>query len=165
MSTGLFQHGFTLLEALVTTIVLGVIAGVTLPLISSATDVYAASANASSVVDKLTFSLDRVVTILREAPVGDAAGTIGVDSASSIMVRFSDGTGCRLEGGALLVQNSDGSEGTVASGIDSFELRFVAADGSDAMGIPSTTQRFEIEISSSGLVLRTVAFCRSRYGS
>ncbi len=159
------QLGFTLLEAMVTTVVLGVIASVTLPLISSATDIYAASAKASSVVDELTFSMDRVVQVLREAPAGSTQGTIGVDSASSTMVRFTDGTGCRVDAGALLLRYSNGSEGTVATGIDSLELRFIAADGSDAMASPETTQRFEIEVSMDGLVLRSVAFCRSRYGS
>ncbi len=159
------QRGFTLLEALVTTIVLGVISSVTLPLISSATDVYAASAKASSVVDELTFSMDRVVQVLREAPAGAAPGTIGVDSASSSMVLFTDGTGCRLDAGALLLRNSDGSEGTVATGLDTLEIYYVAADGTDALASPETTQRFEVEISSSGLVLRSVAFVRSRYGS
>jgi len=159
------QHGFTLLEALVTTIVLGVIAGVTLPLISSSTDVYAASTMASKLVDELTFSMDRVVKVLREAPPGNIPETIGVASASSNGVQFTDGTGCRLENGELLVRNSDGTEGIVATGIDSLELRYRASDGTDSIFTPETTQRFEIEVSSSGLLLRSVAFCRSRYGS
>lgn len=159
------QYGFTLLEALVTTIVLGVIAGVTLPLISSATDVYAASSTASNVVDELTFTMDRVVKVLREAPLGNVPETIGVASASSTGVQFTDGTGFRLENGELLLRNPDGTEGIVATGIDSLELRYKAADGTDSKNTPETTQRFEIEISENGLLLRSVAFCRSRYGS
>lgn len=157
--------GFTLLEAITTTIVLGIIGAVTLPLISSTTDVYAASSSATRVVDDLTFALDRVVSVLREAPPGEEMGTIAVTVGEADEVRFSDGTGCRLVDGTLLLRFADGSEGEVAVGVDSFVLRYIAADGSDTSADAGATQRFEVELSGGGLVLRTVAFCRSRYGT
>lgn len=159
------REGFTLIEATVTTVVLGVIAAVTLPLINSTTDVYASSSTAARVVDDLSFALDRVVSVLREAPPGATDTTIGVDIADAQTLRFTDGTGCQLDGDELLIRFSDATEGTLAVDIDSFEIRYIASDGSDTSAAPSDTQRFEIEISSGGLVLRTVAFCRSRYGT
>jgi type II secretory pathway pseudopilin PulG len=163
--TGRRASAFTLVEAVVTTVVLGILAGVTLPLINSVTDVYASSSAAARVVDDLGFALDRVVSVLREAPPGLDEGTIGIARADSSGVLLADGSGCRLDGDALLVGTVGGSEGPVAVGIDSFEIRYVASDGSDTAGAPERTQRFEVEISSGGMVLRTVAFCRSRYGT
>lgn len=159
------RRAFTLIEAVITTTVLGVLGAVTLPLISASTDLYAASSSVVRVVDDLSFALDRIVNILREAPPGIAEGTIDVDTISDSSIAFADGTGCRLEGSTLVLLYADGSEGVVANGVDSFVIRPLAADGSSSMGAASTTQRFEIALSVGGLELRSIAFCRARYGS
>ncbi len=159
------QRGFTLIEALVTTTVLGILGAVTLPLISASTEMYAASSRAARVVDDLSFALDRVVNVLREAPPGGSEGTIGVTSSSSTMIEFTDGTGVRLDGSELVMLFSGGAEGVVATGVDSFELRPIAADGTSAAGAAGTTHRFEVGLVIDGLELRSIAFCRARYGT
>lgn len=158
------RRGFTLIEATVTTVVLSVIAVAVLPVINGATEAFSAASTAERMVDDTSYALDRVLRLLREAPPGEDVGTIGVISLEDDAVIFSDGTGCRLNGDSLELRTLAGAWNELCPDVSAFELRAMDAGGVDASATPGLTQRFEVRLSRGEFELRSVVFCRARYG-
>ncbi|MBX3323757.1 MAG: hypothetical protein KF757_12280 [Phycisphaeraceae bacterium] len=159
------RSAFTLVEAVATTVVLSVIAAITLPVINASTDSYAAAATASRVVDETCYAMDRIVRLLREAPLGPTVATLDIASMTSDSVRFADGRGIELSGDTLLVRFEDGATAPICRGVQEFELRSIRSDGTDAGADPMEAQRFEVRLKAGGLEVRSVAFARARYGT
>ncbi|RMH14687.1 MAG: type II secretion system protein [Planctomycetota bacterium] len=158
-------RAFTLVEAIVTTVILSIIAAIVLPVLNGAADSFGASSQAERVVDDSTYAINRVIRLLREAPQGGSPGTIGVTSLSSSSVVFTDQSGCRLSGGRLEIRPAGGTWGTLCDDVEAFELRALDSTGADSSASPEQTQRFEVRLLRGGLELRASAFCRSRYGT
>lgn len=158
------RRGFTLLEATVTTMVLSVVAVAVLPVINGATEAFSAASTTERMVDETSYALDRVLRLLREAPPGEDLGTIDVASLSAGAVVFGDGTGCRLHGGLLELRSSDGSWHELLGEVAGFELRALDASGADTSAQPGLVYRFEVRLARGGFELRSVVFCRARYG-
>ncbi|MCL4219888.1 MAG: prepilin-type N-terminal cleavage/methylation domain-containing protein [Phycisphaerales bacterium] len=158
------RRGFTLLEATVTTMVLSVVAVAVLPVMNGATEAFSAASQTERMVDETSYALDRVLRVLREAPAGTDAGTIGVISLTATMVVFSDGTGCRLQGNALELRSGGGEWSELCSDVEGFELRALNADGAETSAAPAQVQRFEVRLMRGEFELRSVVFCRARYG-
>lgn len=159
------RRGFTLIEAVVTTVVLSVLAAAVLPVVNGSTEALNAASQAERLVDASCYAIDRIVRLLREAPPGPDLGTTGVVSLGAEQVVFSDGTGCRLNAGVLQIRFSDGTWGDLCDGVDDFEIRARNAAGGDSSSAPAETQRFEVSLVRGGFELRACAFCRSRYGT
>ncbi|KAA0215993.1 MAG: hypothetical protein DYG94_09880 [Leptolyngbya sp. PLA3] len=157
------RGGFTLLEATVTTVVLSVVAVAVLPVINGATEAFSAASMTERMVDETSYALDRVLRLLREAPSGEDAGSIGVSTLDDEQVIFSDGTGCRLSGGSLELRSAGGAWDELCADVDEFELRALDASGADTSGAPGLVQRFEVRLARGEFELRSVVFCRARY--
>lgn len=159
-----FRCAFTLLEGLLSIVIIAVIAAVTLPVVSGAADNYADAAAARRSTENVAFAMERAVRFLRDAPGGATANTIGITSATPTEVVFSDGTSLSLAGDKLMLTDETGSgNGVLLHDVDEFELRYLAHDGvSDCSATPQSTHRFSITIKAGGAELRCIAFPRVR---
>ncbi|GAB4387240.1 MAG: hypothetical protein Kow0022_18730 [Phycisphaerales bacterium] len=158
-------HGFTLIEAVVATVILSVVAAAVLPVVTGATETLSDASQVERIVDESCYAMDRIVRVLREAPPGTDPGTIGITSLGASQVIFSDGSGCRVKGGVLQIRFTDGVWGDLCDQVDAFEIRARDASGADSSDVPQQTQRFEVGLVRGGFELRAVAFCRARYGT
>ncbi|HEX2837654.1 MAG TPA: prepilin-type N-terminal cleavage/methylation domain-containing protein [Phycisphaerales bacterium] len=158
------RHAFTLLEGLLSIVIIAVIAAVTLPVVTGAADNYAYAAAARRSTEEVAFAMERAVRFLRDAPAGAAANTIDIASATPTEVVFADGTSLALEGDQLMLAAESGSgEGVLLDGVEEFEVRYLAQDGAtDCAATPQSTHRFVITVKAGGAELRCVAFPRVR---
>lgn len=159
------RGGFTLVEAVATTVVLSVIAAVTLPVVHAAAESFASARDASTVTNEASLAMDQVVRLLREVPAGADAGTVGIGRAARTGVQFVNGRGVSLQGQSLVLMTADGDEAVLCEEVEEFEIRYMGADGSDVLLTPTLSQRFEVSIRTRGFELRSVAMARVRYGT
>lgn len=153
---------FTLVETLVSIVVLGIVAATVLPIIFATADMYSGSTSARRASEQAAYAIDRVVRMLREAPAGTSQGTIGVTSANASSIFFTDATGVSLNGTSLELRSAAGT-GVLCDNVSDFELTYLAQDGvTSVLATPATAQRIHIRIVVSGFELRSTAFIRAR---
>lgn len=156
------RPAFTLVELVAAMTVLAVVAAVLAPVMSAAGDAYASAVSLRRGTERAAFAMERAVQVLREAPAGVAAGTLGVSSASTSMVLFTDNRGLELEAGVLYLLDPAG-RAVLCRGVTAFELTYLAADGqTSVIATPAQTQRFHVRLSASGVELRAAVFARAR---
>jgi type II secretory pathway pseudopilin PulG len=118
------------LEGLLSIVIIAVIAAITLPVVTGATDNYAYAAAARRSTEEVAFAMERAVRFLRDAPAGAAANTIDIASAAPTEVIFADGTSLNLKGDQLMLTTDSGAgEGLLLNGVEEFEIRYLAQDG------------------------------------
>lgn len=155
---------FTLLEGLLSIVIIAVIAAVTLPVVTGAADNYASAATARRSTEEVAFAMERAVRLLRDAPGGPTTNTIGITSAAPTEVVFADGTSLSLQGDQLMMTADSGSgQGVLLKNVEDFEVRYLAQDGvTDCGADPQNTHRFFVIIKAGGAELRCIAFPRVR---
>lgn len=158
------RRAFTLVELTVTVVVMGVIAAMLIPVIHGAADAYGSSVSTRQTSERVAYAMERTLRLLRDVPLGAVAGTVGIPSASSDQVTFSDGRRLRLDSGTLLYTDS-GVESPLCRRVETFRIDYLGEDGvSSTLSTPANTQRFNVTISSDGFELRGAAFARVRVG-
>jgi len=156
------RPAFSLVEVLVSIVVLGVIAAVLLPLIGSVAGAYAAAADVRERTERVAFALDRCVRLLRETPAGADASTVAVAGAAADHVLFSDGRGLEVSGGVLLLRSGSGTA-PLCRGVTSFQITFLASDGvTSTLAAPQGTHCFRVALTADGVTLVGAAFPRCR---
>ncbi len=165
MMHGLRHSGFTLVETIAVILVLGVLAGVTAPLMVGAAGSYADARDGRRAVEDASFALDRIVRILREAPSDATAGEPGFASADADGFELADGTEVSLSGTDLMLSIAGGAAAPLCRDVAVFELTYRGADGAvlDFGGgdVPGDAARVEIRIAASGQEMRTAVFLRA----
>lgn len=157
------RSAFTLIEMLVSVVVMGVVGVVTLPIMMSATDSFVESAKARRTADDAAFALERTVRLLRDIPGGATAGELGIVLATPDSIRFSDGRGLELSGTELLERRADGTTGLLCENVTLFSLGLLADDGvTSSSASPATAQRIEVSIMVDGFKLNTIVLPRIR---
>lgn len=161
-STGTLRRGVTLVETIASIVVIGIVAAVITPVVASAGTHYAKTVAARRGVDRLAFALERCDQFLRQIPAGATSGTLAIASASSDSVRLLDGRGLELGGGqTLLLRATDGTTSPILTGVTTFEITCIGADGiSLTNSTPTASHTFRVRIVAGGAELRTVVFAR-----
>lgn len=165
MSRGTIQparrRAATLVELVASITVLAVVGGASLPIISGATDAYAGAAETRRACERGAYAMERAIRLLRDAPEGASAGTVGIASATASEIVFTDGRGLRLSGDTLLLLSPGGVQSTLCEDVDAFAIACLADDGRTSTASDlSTTQRFHVEITVRSFNLRAAAFPR-----
>jgi len=158
----LFRRGLTLVEMMASIVVIGIVCALVMPVILGASDSYAAAINARNGMEAVAFAMDRSVRLLREAPVGASANTLGVSIAQPAQLRFTDGRGLELDvSGNLLLRDAAGITYPLLDQVTTFQIDYLGTDGvTSTSGTPTSTQRFRVKIVSRGIELRAAAFAR-----
>lgn len=161
------RRGYTLIELVSVTVILGVVAGITSPIIVEATESYARASERREASDAVGHAMERIVRVLREAPESDEyEGAPAITVATETSIEFEDGAEIRLDGETLWLAHTGEEEATLLEGVEWFELRLLGFDGvSDAMDKPEWARRVEVGLRAGGVELRTAVFLRSGLGS
>lgn len=151
----------TLVELIVSITVLAIVSGISLPVIMGATDAYAGAAETRRACERGAYALERSIRLLRDAPEGATAGTVGVSSLTASEIVFDDGRGLRLTGTTLFLLESGGVESILCENVDAFTISCLADDGvTSTAGTPTTTQRFHLSLTVRTFALHAAVFPR-----
>jgi prepilin-type N-terminal cleavage/methylation domain-containing protein len=155
------RRGFTLLEATVSVVIIGVIAGACLPVVNAMADNALAAQRTRDSAEGAAFAMERAIRLIRDCPGGPAS--TGIAIALPSQVQFTDGRGLRLDGTNLLLRDTAGAEAVLARDVREFELGYLASDGvTNTQSAPAQTDRVAIRILVGDLELRCAAFPRVR---
>jgi prepilin-type N-terminal cleavage/methylation domain-containing protein len=156
-------RAFTLLEALIAIMVVGVVAALAFPLLHTSSSGLASATSAARTIDRCAYAIDRITRELREGEVNPTTGAMLLQTADVDAVRFLSGRGLELDGDTLFVHDDAGTRAPLVDGVESFVVRYLGQDGrTDTRLTPASTQRFEVELRVGGLTLATAAVPRAR---
>lgn len=158
------RPAMTLLEVMVSVVLLSIAGAAVLPVMDASARLYAESASTRGETGRLRYAMDRVVRVLREAPSGAAPGSLGLARLDDSSIEFEGGVGLALENGVLLIRDPDLGEGVLLTGAIAFSIRALDEDGvSELRGDgASRADRFLVTLSTGHAELRTVVFPRVR---
>ncbi len=155
------RRAATLVELIVSITVLAIVSGISLPVILGATDAYAGAAETRRACERGAYALERSIRLLRDAPEGATAGTVGVSSLTASEIVFIDGRGLRLTGTTLLLLDAGGVQSVLCENVDEFSIACLADDGiTSTATTPTTTQRFHLALTVRTFALKAAVFPR-----
>ena len=156
-----YQHGFTLLELLVSVVLMGVIGSVLLPVVSSASDSYTTTREVRNATERMAFALDRMSRMVRQAPIGADDEGVGIRMATASSIEFTDGSGFRLESNQILMLVPGGSPVLLCDDIDQLQITLIGADGvTSTVASPQNTHRVVVMAQTGSLRMSVVAHPR-----
>lgn len=150
-------RGFTLVEALVSVVVMGILAAVIAPAISSATDAQSSVSELKRSALDAGYAMDRIVRLIRDIPLN------GVDLAATgnaTSLTLTDGRGLRITGSTLEYVEA-GQAYPLCTDVTDFRLAYVAADGLTTTTAP-LCQRIHVSLTSGEARLTGAALPRVR---
>lgn len=158
------RRAFTLLEGVLSIVIIAIIASLTLPVVNGASENFAEASSTRRATENVAFAMERAVRFLREAPAGTASNTLGVTSATAEELIFSNGTSIGLKGTDLMLMTDSGSgEGVLLSNVQSFQISYLGEDGTTSvLTTPQNTRLFIVTIKACDAELRCAAFPRVR---
>jgi len=155
------RPAFTLVEMLISIVVMSLVGAVTLPITMSATDAFVESAKARRTAEDAAFALERMVRLLRDIPAGAVSGEVGIAAATTDSIRFSDGRGIELSGADLLERSADGTTALLCENVRGFAVTLRTEDGTtSAAAAPATAQRIELSLTVDAFKLNAVVLPR-----
>lgn len=157
------RRAFSLLELVLSMVVVSVIAGVITPIMMSATDAYAASNQARQATDDATFAVNTLVRMIREAPAGEDT-PLGIASASDEHIIFSNDHGFRLNADTLERVTPD-LVAPLVRDVESFSIEYLAADGRTTALTPDQAHRVHFTLQIRGVTVTAAAFPRVNFGA
>lgn len=161
------RRGFSLVELVACTAILGILGSATASLMVHASEAYRGAVADARLCGDLSIALDRVHAVVRDAP--SAAGVPDVLAVSPTLLRFG-GTTLTLTAGALTLTEGASPPATLLTGVESLTFSAFDASGTalpaDLAGAAAlAVRRVGIEITASRdgrrQTLRTLAFIRS----
>ncbi len=160
-----FARGLTLLELVASILIMSVISASVFPVIASAADAYASATRARKDTERIAFALERCIRLLREAEGTTPVGGLDITTAQTDRIVFADGRGLSLSGTDLYYLESGQPDSPLCRDVTLFRIDYISDDGiKDAIGDPTTTQRFNITLTTGGMTLTGSAFARARIG-
>lgn len=157
------RRAVTLIEVMVTVVVLGVIGTATLPVIMGVSEAYSNSTSARAALERSAFAADRISRWLREIPGGTDYGTVSIQKASTDALQLSDGRAIELIDGQIVLRDAAGNAQVLVENVTDLEFKCYAADGVSSVELtPEQTQRIAFRLTADGASLAGVAFIRSR---
>ncbi|MFG0245829.1 MAG: prepilin-type N-terminal cleavage/methylation domain-containing protein [Phycisphaerales bacterium JB052] len=155
------RKAFTLLELLVTVLLMGIISAVLLPVISSASEAYSTTRDVRARSEHIAHALDRVARVIRQAPIGTDDEGLGVVNASVSTFELSDGTGFELNGSSVEILVPGQPNAILCEDVDDLVIQYIAEDGiTNTLADPVNAHRVVVTITSGDLSMSVVAHPR-----
>jgi prepilin-type N-terminal cleavage/methylation domain-containing protein len=155
------SSGFTLLELIAAIVVMSIVSVVVFPVIAAASDSYTIARSARNSTEKTGYALDRVVRIIRSAPMGPGDSGVGILDATTDSLEFDDGTGFQLQGSTLEMLVQGESPTPLSFDVDSLVIEYIADDGiSNTIASPTETHRIAVQIESNGVTMSVLVHPR-----
>lgn len=155
------RPGFTLLEILAAVVVMSIISAVVLPVIMSASESYTTTREVRNSTERMAYALERASRVIREAPIGAGNVGLGVQSASSESLEFTDGTGFELDGTDLMLLVPGQNPAKLCVDIDSLSISYLASDGlTNTLATPTETHRVAVTLTNGNLQMSVVTHPR-----
>jgi len=154
--------GFTLIEVIAVIVLLGIVAGVTLPLAGAAADRYAGAERVRTDAEHAAMAVDRIARLIREIP----ADADGVEVAALTPGRLETEAGALVERlGSTLWLTIPGEEASpLCQEVAAFALRYFGRDGLEldpgAGDAPADTHAIEVSLTRGRETLITRVFLR-----
>lgn len=170
----MMRRGFTLVEAVATLMVIGVLSAVSSGLVLNATDQYMSAASRATLISEMSSGLERMTAELRSIPIqaDSVPAAPNVLSLSADSISWHDGASVRGIGrqGSEVIISSGGGGAPLLRDVTSFSIRGIdknntllpaVLNGPDCLQI----QRVEIALTCSRRgeeeTLRTLVFLRA----
>jgi len=155
------KPGFTLIELLAAIVVMSIITVTIVPVIGAASESYAVARQVRSSTERAAFALDRITRIVRQAPIGVGGTGIGIATASSTGVLFTDGTGVQLVGTTLEMLVPGKNPTPLCFNVSSFTVQYLGDDGvSNTILKPTLTHRIGFTIVTENVKLSVLVLPR-----
>jgi prepilin-type N-terminal cleavage/methylation domain-containing protein len=155
------RGAFTLLELVAAVLVLSIISAVLMPVLSSASESYTTTRSIRTSTEQAAYALDRVARIIRQAPIGAGDAGVGILTATSTSLEFTDGTGFELNNGALEMLVSGTGNAKLCPNVDDLSIQYFADDGiTSTLTAPTITHRICVTITSGDLRMSVVVHPR-----
>lgn len=155
---------FTLIELLAAIVIISTVAAVASPIVLTATDAYAKSAEQRRGTERAAAALDRLCRILREAPAkATPAGATDFKNADISSFGLQGGIGVALTGGTLTLETSTVAATALCPDVTAFELTYLDASGA-VVNVASGTdgvRRIIIRLAAGGTELTTTVGLRA----
>lgn len=150
------SRAFTIIELVLSMLIIAIIAGVVAPVTISATDAYAKARTLREASENAAFAIDRVTRILHEAPAG-VATRLDVLTATPTTLIFTDSHGLRLNGHTLEMMTPDGAF-PIARSVSAFEIRYIDDDGISLAVPNANAHRLHVTLQVGPVTLSAVIF-------
>jgi len=161
------SNGFTLIETIAVIVVVGLLAGMIIPVLAASTSMFAKVSETRSRTESASLAMERAVRVLRETASDPAdPGAADIDIATASRVRFADGTDLRLDGSTLWLDEPAVAESPLCQYVEVFELTYLGEDGleidiSNVANLP-LVQRLNVRLACENAAeLRTSVYLRS----
>ncbi len=159
------RRGFSLLEMIMASTVMSIVAVVIVPVIMASTDSYVSSRDTRASTDRVLYALERVARLVREAPFAADESGLDVLSATDAQLIFVDGSGVRISGDRLELLGPGGNASVLCTGIDKMDLSyFDSSGGSMGTADPRSIHRVSLWIQSGQITLEMYAMPRAWIG-
>jgi prepilin-type N-terminal cleavage/methylation domain-containing protein len=156
------SRAFSLLEVMVSIMILAAVAAILSPVVSSVGDVFIQTMRTRQTSERVGFALERLVRFVREIEPAAAGPSVGIAVAQPDRLVLADASGIALAGSELILTNKDGQSAILSTDVEHFELAYIGADGvTQTDAVPGQTRTIRITIRADGHELRAVAFIRS----
>lgn len=158
------RRAMTLLEMMAAVLILSIAATAALPVIDAASRTYTETARTRTETARLRYAVDRITRVLRQTPVGEVVGTLGIERFGDGVIEFTDGTGVELDGVTLLLLDGDLGDAILLEGVSIFEIIPLADDGSTTLAPAAAAEadRFRVHLATPAAELRTIVYPRVR---
>ncbi len=158
-------QGFSLLEMIVSMVIMSIIVAVVMPTIVTSTDVYTISRDTRSDTDRVLYALEHSARFVREMPfMADESG-LSIQTASTTQLLLTDGSGIQLNGSELEILKPGGIPSVLCVDVDRIKLSYYNSAGvAMAILVPSQIHRVSLQIQSGPVTLEMYAMPRSWIG-
>lgn len=155
------RAGFTLLELIAAVLVMSIISSVLLPVLTTASESYTTTRSIRTSTEQVAYALDRIARIIRQAPIGPAELGVGIQSATTSSLQFTDGTGFLLNNGEMEMLVPGNGNATLCPDIDALTIQYFGDDGVTSTFLtPELSHRISVTITSGNLTMSVVVHPR-----